>query len=613
MRLPCIAFAAALLAAPCALPQSGAPALENPPRAIERADFVALPSPLPPPDSAPWAPVSLPDNWHHSRPGASGAGWYRIEVHLPAQPRRVHAVYLPRDAASVTRIYVNGTIAGSTQRPEAVLRLNQQPYHTGTPASMFHEGRNVIHIFVEARSELRQGLTRVWFGNSTQTREMWFAKYKLHVFLVLAFAFVAMAAGVVALVVWARPRRDIAMFWFGLAAVLMGAPTVAGFLVQAGPPGAWGLAWQVIQAYAYAPPLALGALAIAGVGTKRFAIVLWLLLAAGCVLPWILGDVAFAQVHVALGLLFLCVLAVSFVAMLARSGSSKPWMRAAVGAALLAAIGLAAHDLAHWLGWLDFDRLALAPFQAPVLTLALGMLLISRHIDAVRELAESKATLEARVVERTAQIEQAHEHLRTLESEQATVQERQRIMADMHDGLGASLVGLLGAVQTGSAGRDELERRAHAALQELRLAVDSLDTPPGDLNMALGTVRHRLRDPIEASGVAFDWRVADLPRLAHFSPSRILHLQRILFEAVNNALRHAGAKRIAVDARADADAVEVSVTDDGRGLNGAKATGGRGLMIMQRRASALGGSLDVWSPGSGTRVTLRFPLAAPSM
>lgn len=572
------------------------------------ADFVTSDSPRPPPDGAAWKRVRLPDNWHLSRPEARGAGWYRIELPLTDVPRSVYGIFLPRDSAAAIGFWLNGSIIGGTQRPDVVVRQNHQPYLTGAPPALFRPGRNVLHIRVQANPDLHQGLTRVWFGYTGELRAIWLKYNKLHVLLVVAFGLVSLAAGAAALALWSRARRDLAVFWFGLSALLLGAPTLAGFAFGPLPPGPTLELWRLVQAYAYAPALAIGALHLADAASRGRSMAIWLLFALGLAVPAALGEKWLAAAFAFLGVPVVLLLAASIVLMIARSGSAL-WLRAAAAGALAIAIALAVHDLAHWLGWIDFDRLALLPFAAPALTVSVGALLAARHLGAVRELAESKALLEQRVAERTMEIEQAHEHLRTLEAEQATVRERQRIMADMHDGLGASLVGLLGAVQTGSAGRAELERRAHAALQELRLAVDSLDTPPGDLNMALGTVRHRLRDPIEASGVAFDWQVAELPKLEHLGPSRILHLQRILFEAVSNALRHAGATRIAVAATADADAVEVSVTDDGRGLHGAGTSGGRGLMIMQRRASALGGSLEIRSPGAGTRITLRIPLA----
>lgn len=599
------ALAAASIAQPLSPP--------TPPVSIERAEFVASTARRPPGDEAAWEPVTLPDNWHRSRPGASGAGWYRIVLPVERATTRIHAIYLPRDSAPVMRLYVNGTIIGSTVRPDPVVRLHQQPYVTGVTPDMIRDGRNLLHVYVEARSDLRQGLTRVWFGDSIALRTIWAEHYKVHVLLVIALALMALTAGIAALALWARTRRDAAFFWFGQAAILIAVPTLLTFWFGSLPTGAWRNLLQLVDVYGYMPPLAIGALALAGVATRVPATLLWGLLLAACAVPWLADEAVFAQVFAALGVVFVTALAASFMLTIRRGRAVPVWLRTTVGAAIAVVVGLAMHDLALWLGWIDFDRLALFPFAAPALALSLGALLVTRHFEAVHGLELAKSMLEARVAERTLDIEHAHEHLRALEQEQATIGERQRIMADMHDGLGASLVGLLGAIQAGKADRADLEQRAHGALQELRLAVDSLDTPPGDLNMALGTVRHRLRDALEASGVELDWQVAELPQLAQLTPSRILQLQRIVIEALTNALRHARAKHIVVTARADAaaQAVEVSIADDGRGMNGTYPAGGRGLMIMQRRASTLGGRLEIATPpGGGTCVTLWLPIAA---
>jgi hypothetical protein len=68
-------------------------------------------------------------------------------------------------------------------------------------------------------------------------------------------------------------------------------------------------------------------------------------------------------------------------------------------------------------------------------------------------------------------------------------------MADMHDGLGSSLLSLLGMIQSSTGERVAIERRAHEALLELRLTVDSLGPVDGDLGVVLGNVCHRMREP----------------------------------------------------------------------------------------------------------------------
>ncbi len=89
------------------------------------------------------------------------------------------------------------------------------------------------------------------------------------------------------------------------------------------------------------------------------------------------------------------------------------------------------------------------------------------------------------------------------------------------------------------------------------------------------------------------------------------HLRRIVEEALTNAVRHSGATRVEVRLAADgAGRLDVSVTDDGRGLSRAsgEADEGIGLRGMRERALALGARLDLASPPhGGTTVRVSLP------
>jgi signal transduction histidine kinase len=85
---------------------------------------------------------------------------------------------------------------------------------------------------------------------------------------------------------------------------------------------------------------------------------------------------------------------------------------------------------------------------------------------------------------------------------------------------------------------------------------------------------------------------------------------RIAQEALHNAVRHAAADAVAIRVRAGGDAVEVEVTDDGRGLP-ERPVPGVGLSSMRERAAELGGSCSVGPAApSGTRVHAVLPLPA---
>jgi signal transduction histidine kinase len=108
----------------------------------------------------------------------------------------------------------------------------------------------------------------------------------------------------------------------------------------------------------------------------------------------------------------------------------------------------------------------------------------------------------------------------------------------------------------------------------------------------------------------------DLP---HDLPARPLppemrhNIFLIVKEALTNALKHASAREVRVQAQVSDGSLEIEVRDDGRGLDSHKpnAPGKRqGLGNMRSRAEAMGGTLAIQSElGQGTRVSLRvqFP------
>ncbi|MFN3565109.1 MAG: sensor histidine kinase [Burkholderiaceae bacterium] len=277
--------------------------------------------------------------------------------------------------------------------------------------------------------------------------------------------------------------------------------------------------------------------------------------------------------------------------------------------ALVTLVLFSGHDWARWMGYVDFDGLLLAPFATPFLILALGANVVRRHAEARRAIERANRELEQRVAEKAREIEQTWRRVEQAQREQAVLRERQRIMADMHDGLGSGLVSLASIVQARNADLGEIERRLDDLLTELRATVDSLEPVEGDLGVVLGNIRYRMRRAIEVSGARFLWKVEPLPPLDDLTPDRVLAVQRIVLEALANALRHAGASVVALSARGD-DArreIVICVSDNGGGFDPTGSGHGRGLRSMRERAGKLGATLDIKSaPADGTEVTLRL-------
>jgi signal transduction histidine kinase len=96
-------------------------------------------------------------------------------------------------------------------------------------------------------------------------------------------------------------------------------------------------------------------------------------------------------------------------------------------------------------------------------------------------------------------------------------------------------------------------------------------------------------------------------------PGSVHHLARIGQEAVRNALRHALAESVHIRLIYEADALRLSIRDDGRGFQvdeAAARTGHFGIAVMQERARKLGGTLRLHSDISGTEVEATVPFDA---
>jgi signal transduction histidine kinase len=281
---------------------------------------------------------------------------------------------------------------------------------------------------------------------------------------------------------------------------------------------------------------------------------------------------------------------------------------AAAGALLLFAV-LLLSEAARAFGYTDSTpRVVRATFVLFTI-LAIGAAIIEYHMAATCELQRLNAELERRVAEKTEEIRATYTRIEEAQREQALVNERQRILADMHDGLGACLIGLLRHVQSTQADPASIERRVQEALQEMRIAVDALQPCDGDLAAVLGSLRYRIDDMIRATGMQFTWEMEELPDVNHLNPQAVFSLQRIVLEAITNALKHSGAQRLRFSTRKRRIDVEICIEDDGCGFDPSLPGAGLGLLNMRVRARSIGARLDIRSrPGGGTAVRLVVPL-----
>jgi signal transduction histidine kinase len=258
-------------------------------------------------------------------------------------------------------------------------------------------------------------------------------------------------------------------------------------------------------------------------------------------------------------------------------------------------------------------RYYLTPYGAPLASLLLGLHLARRFVATLSKFELLNADLERRVEASRQALARHFEAQRVHERSQAAGVERERIVREMHDGIGGHLMTALRGVERGAFGKERIADVLQESLDELRLLIDA-SAASTQLMAALAAWRNRWDPRLEALGVAMSWQVDDALVSVELHPEVVLHLMRILQEAVTNTLKHAQASEVAVRAvlRDDRAALHMEIGDNGVGLCAAGAgvaTGHHGLASMRARARAIGAQIEIGGvPAGGTRVVVDLPL-----
>jgi signal transduction histidine kinase len=194
--------------------------------------------------------------------------------------------------------------------------------------------------------------------------------------------------------------------------------------------------------------------------------------------------------------------------------------------------------------------------------------------------------------------------------------QRTRIAMDLHDEMGSGLasIGILAGVLSGNgaSGDQRIAREVADTAEELGTALSdivwSLDPQGATLeDLAARLSEHGGR--LFADDVEFD---TEFPSRWPADPMPLPVLRNVLLiglEALHNAARHAGARRVLLSLLPERDGWVMTVCDDGAGLLAADRTPGpgRGMRTMRRRTREVGGAIDFAArPGEGTTMRLRF-------
>ncbi len=260
---------------------------------------------------------------------------------------------------------------------------------------------------------------------------------------------------------------------------------------------------------------------------------------------------------------------------------------------LLALLTAVAHDLLVVAGALPPTSDAYVFWGFVVVLMGFALLSGEYVVMTLNRAERSNEELERRIAQKTDELEMSFRQLRATEQEAARAQERERLLRDMHDGMGAQLMTALRGVERGALTPEQVAQSLQDGIDELRMLMDSTDMGnylPG----ALATWRHRWDARLQAAGVQLAWHIDDSLDGIRLSSEVALQVMRILQEAAANIVKHAQAQHMRLDAAVRDGRLEIEVSDDGVGLPETPArAGARGLKNMRYRAEQIGASLQV--------------------
>jgi len=241
----------------------------------------------------------------------------------------------------------------------------------------------------------------------------------------------------------------------------------------------------------------------------------------------------------------------------------------------------------------------------------IGRHLFKNYISALHQAEATNDALDEQLRQREVALQVSMQKSREAEQEKLLLKERERIMADIHDGVGGHLISALAIAESSESGIGQMvSQTIHQALDELRIVIDSLDPDERKLSQMLAAFRHRYDQRFYHQGIDTQWKFDDLEQLDELGPEKSLQLLRILQELMSNIIKHSRATHVSIWMGIDRQACWLTVADDGIGFD-TGASLGRGLGNLKRRADAVGGKITFTSENDGVLAEIVFPLSHP--
>jgi signal transduction histidine kinase len=585
--------------------------------AIEKLEY--LESDLTEPDQLPtegWQAAKLPDDWAQRNTQVIHA-WYRTSIEKDgSDTESIWAVYLPMVFHNAA-VYVNGLWVGQGGSfDEPLSRLHNQPLLINFSSSLLRKGENLIQIRIQTTVGNKGLLDRFYIGPANELRSAYewrrLVRFEFIQWITAAMYFMSM----IVLAFWLARPRDVVYALFSLELFLWATHNQNLFITNVPiSTRLWEAIILVTFLWTIVTMIFFNHNYVGYANKKVEKITLYFaLFSSGLLLLPDINSVHFIGYHILdTGICLLGIYAISHLIYIYYHEEKNS--KTGQDAFLMLLVGIPImisgfHDYLLLNNLISrLDGLIVQYSVIPSIML-FSWFMIQRFVSSINKAEEVSAMLEQRVLEKQIALESQYQELRILEQKRLLSEERERIMRDMHDGIGGQLVSIVSQLQDKSgAVFDNIRDKIQHSLTDLRLVIDSLDPVLCDLPTLLGMMRMRFEDQLSSANIQLEWAVTDLPENSSIGPGECLHIMRILQEAINNSAKYSGSNKLTLATGVLANEhtqVYIDIIDYGSGLKDNIDTNkpGRGIKNMNYRAKQLGANLEINSSPTGTQVRL---------
>ncbi len=565
--------------------------------------------------------VSLPYHWDVHQRGLAGEATFELLFDLPEVPTVPFGLYVPR-LGNAYEIWLNGVLL---QRNGDLKRYNgpdyaKEPRFVEVEPDILRTDGNVFRVRIRADVGRRGGLAALKLGPEDEVYPLYASNFRWRSTGSQVIVILSLLIGLMALALWAtqfdmaapgQNQRDPLYLYAGLAE-LCWAVSVSDAVIE-NPPISWpwwGLlaffsvsAWMVAMILFCAEVAGWSRLPAATWLRRWLMLVLVVSVAAG-IGSLVYGEpLAMTLTYATLGLTAL-VFAVLVVVKSAR-GASMSHKIMAISLLFNALVGL--RDLYVFRISPVYGSNTWLRYSSVLFGLTLGYIVLARFRTASAQVRDSLENLANEVKKKELELAQAYAGAERAARQQERSAERTRILRDMHDGVGAHISTAIRQLQSGKASDEEVLHTMRDSLDQLKMSIDAMNLPPGDVTALLANLRYRLEPRFKASDVDLQWDVDWIPPLVRLDDRAMRHLQFMVYEALSNVLQHAHAKTLLIEATPVLPFARIRVIDNGRGFDVTQPSR-RGIRTMRDRATAVGATISFHSSPGHTVVEILIPV-----